>query len=70
MKAILSFNLPEEKRDLENAVGVNSMLYDLEEFRSYLRSEYKYNGHNYTPDQFKVLEQIREKFYELLGKYT
>lgn len=70
MKATLSFSLPEEKQDLENALAVNSILADMDDFSNYLRNEYKYNSDKYTPEQFQVLTEIREKFYELLGKYT
>jgi hypothetical protein len=44
MKAILEFNLPEEKEDFDFATKGINYYSALVEFDNWLRSEYKYNG--------------------------
>jgi len=57
MKAILEFNLPEDKEDFDFA---NNGLYyylALFEFDQWLRSEYKYNG---KEEMFEVRKKLNE----------
>jgi flavin-dependent dehydrogenase len=57
MKAILEFNLPEEKDEYEFANnGVNYYI-TLVEFDHWLRSEYKYNGNE---PMFEVRQKLNE----------
>ena len=57
MKAILEFNLPEEKDEYDFANnGVNYYL-TLVEFDNWLRSEYKYNGNE---PMFEVRKKLNE----------
>ena len=58
MKAILEFNLPEDKEDFDFATnGINYYL-ALCEFDQWLRSEYKYNGKEETYAVREKLNQI------------
>ena len=57
MKAILEFNLPEEKDEYNFANnGVNYYI-TLVEFDNWLRSEYKYNGNE---PMFEVRKKLNE----------
>lgn len=66
MKATLEFNLPDDQHEFDLAVnGIKWMSFALQ-FEQYLRGEWKYNEGAYTEEQYKVLEQIRERFYEII----
>ena len=57
MKAILEFNLPEDKEDFDfanNGINYYSALFD---FDQWLRSEYKYNGNE---PMFEVREKLQQ----------
>jgi len=61
MKAILEFNLPEEKDEYEFANnGVNYYI-TLVEFDHWLRSEYKYNGN-------EAMFEVRKKLNEFINE--
>ena len=61
MKAILEFNLPEEKDEYNFANnGVNYYL-TLVEFDHWLRSEYKYNGN-------EAMFEVRKKLNEFINE--
>ena len=68
MKAILEFNLPEEQEEFQLAADARKWASFAYEVSQYLRSEAKYNEDAYTDEQYKVLERIRERFYELLSE--
>jgi flavin-dependent dehydrogenase len=60
MKAILEFNLPEEKDEYDFANnGVNYYI-TLVEFDHWLRSEYKYNGN-------EAMFEVRKKLNEFIN---
>jgi len=60
MKAILEFNLPEEKDEYNFANnGVNYYI-TLVEFDNWLRSEYKYNGN-------EAMFEVRKKLNEFIN---
>ena len=54
MKAILEFNLPEDKEDFDFATNGINYYSALCEFDQWLRSEYKYNGN-------EAMYSVREK---------
>jgi hypothetical protein len=61
MKAILKFNLPEEREEFElacNAVNYSIVLSDID---NYLRSKIKHA--DLTDEQYKVYEEIREQLW-------
>ena len=57
MKAILEFNLPEEKEDFDFATNGINYYSALVEFDNWLRSEYKYNGNE---PMFEVRKKLNE----------
>jgi len=57
MKAILEFNLPEEKEDFDFANNGINYYSALCEFDNWLRSEYKYNGNE---PMFEVRKKLNE----------
>jgi len=65
-KAILEFNLPEENGEFINAVNGVKYLLALWKMDNHLRSELKHNGESYTKGEYKVLEDLREKLYEVM----
>jgi hypothetical protein len=57
MKAILEFNLPEDKEDFDFATNGINYYSALVEFDNWLRSEYKYNGNE---PMFEVRKKLNE----------
>ena len=57
MKAILEFNLPEEKDEYDFANNGINYYSALVEFDNWLRSEYKYNGNE---PMFEVREKLNK----------
>ena len=57
MKAILEFNLPEDKENFDFANNGVNYYSALVEFDQWLRSEYKYNGNE---PMYKVREKLNE----------
>jgi len=57
MKAILEFNLPEDKEDFDFATNGINYYSALFEFDNWLRSEYKYNGNE---PMFEVRKKLNE----------
>ena len=63
MKAILEFNLPEEKQEYQLAANATDYAITLEEFDNYLRGKIKYDD-TLTEEQCHVFEEVREKLWE------
>ena len=57
MKAILEFNLPEDRDDFNYATNGFNYFMALVEMDEWLRSEYKYNG---KEDMWEVREKLNE----------
>jgi hypothetical protein len=66
MKATLEFNLPEDQEYYEEASNGTKYSIALFEFDQYLRTQVKYNE-QLTDEQYKVYEEVREKFYEIIN---
>lgn len=62
MKAKLIFDLETDQNEFELAVNAGKMYCALFDIKGYLRRLEKYE--DLTEDQYKLLEQIREFFYE------
>jgi len=62
----LTFKIPEQQEEMQRALDAGKYMSALWEFSNYLRSQYKYND-NLTEEQFKMVETIREKFYEIVN---
>ena len=68
MKAILKFNLPEERPEFELAVDASkwySVCWDMDQ---YLRSETKYAPDDMPDEVYKTLKEIRDKLHEFLSQ--
>lgn len=68
MKAILEFNLPEDKFEYETAVQSVAMWGVLYDMQAELRAMYKYG--DYTAEQNQIIEKIRDGLTELLNEYN
>jgi len=68
MKATLEFNLPEENEEFKDSLEGGKWKSFAISFSEYLRQQVKYCEEDYTDDQYKTLEKIREQFYELLNE--
>ena len=66
MKAILEFNLPEDKIDFEmvnNATKTYSVLWEL---KQWLRAQVKYAPDEMSQEAYDAFEECRDKLNELL----
>lgn len=64
MKAILEFNLPEDKEEFENAVKGMNWALTLWELDNFLRNKLKH-GHDFHSID-GALEAVRTKLYEVM----
>jgi len=62
MKAILEFNLPEEREEHETYLKAMAMAICIEEFEQWMRKIYKYGSET---DQNLTIEQVKTEFYEI-----
>lgn len=68
MKAILEFNLPEDKHEWENAVQADDMFACLFDVQQELRRVWKYE--ELTEEQFEMVERIRDSFHSILQDHN
>jgi hypothetical protein len=68
MKAKLTFNLPEDKHEWENAMRADAMFCALWDVSQELRTLWKYE--ELSDDEWKMVERIRDKFYEILSEHN
>ena len=61
MKAILEFNLPEDKGEFDFATNAVNYYSALVEFDQWLRSEYKYNGN-------EPMFEVRQKLNQIINE--
>lgn len=66
MKAILEFNLPEDKEEFKLANQATSYYLVIEDIDNYLRSRIKYEQNSEEVE--KVLQEVREKLYEIISE--
>ena len=66
MKAKLTFNLPEDKHEWENAIRADAMFCALWDLSQELRTLWKYE--ELSEDEWNMVERIRDKFYEILDE--
>ena len=66
MKATLEFNMPEDQAEFDFAVQGGKMYSALWDISQELRKLWKYEELN--DDEFKIVERIRDKFYEILDE--
>jgi len=63
MQATLTFNIPEDEFEFEIARKGGNYIAALSEYREYLRSLHKYSEHETVS-----IEDIYEKFFEVLSE--
>lgn len=66
MKAILEFNLPEDKAQYElanKASNFHSVIWDLDQ---YLRNVLKHGSEEFKKSEYKTIEKIREQIVSLM----
>lgn len=68
MKVILEFNLPEDKEDHKHALKGFEYQLAICDIFEVLRQKRKYDD-TLTEDQYKLLEELREKFVDVLNDY-
>ena len=66
MKATLEFNLPEDQADFDLAIQGGNMYSALWDISKELRTLYKYE--ELDEKEWKMVERIRDKFYEILDE--
>ena len=66
MKAKLTFNLPEDQAEFDFAMQGSKMYSALWDISQELRKLWKYEELN--DDEWKMVERIRDKFYEILDE--
>ena len=66
MKAKLTFNLPEDQAEFDFAVQGSNMYSALWDISQELRTLWQYE--ELTDEEFKIVERIRNKFYEILDE--
>lgn len=69
MKAKLTFNLPEDKHEWENAIRADAMFCALWDLSQELRTMWKYQQYQ-TEEEYAIVETIRDKFYEILNQHN
>ena len=67
-KAILEFNLPEEKTEFKDAVNGTTYLLILQKLDDHMRSEIKYNN-DISEEKEKTLNDLRDKMNEIALGY-
>jgi hypothetical protein len=68
MKAILKFDLPEERKEFEldtNSFKWYSVVWDMDQ---YLRSQTKYAPDSMSEETYKAFSDAREKLYQILNQ--
>ena len=65
MKAILEFNLPEDKVDFDLALQGSDWKHVCWEMDQYLRKEIKYNDDN-SDYKINVLQKVRDEFHQFM----
>ena len=66
MKAILEFNLPEDKEEYQMVNDASKMFNTLWDMKQWLRAKVKYAPDEMNPSAYDTFEECREKLNELL----
>jgi hypothetical protein len=67
MKATLEFNLPDDQHEFDLAIQGSKMYSALWDISQELRTLWKYE--ELSEEEWKMVERIRDKFYEILGDH-
>jgi len=68
MKARLTFDLPQDKYEWENAMRADAMFCALWDLSQELRTLWKYE--ELSEEEWKMVERIRDKFHEILQEHN
>ena len=68
MKAKLTFDLPQDKYEWENAIRADAMYSVLWDVSQELRTLWKYE--ELSEEEWNMVERIRDKFYEILSEHN
>lgn len=69
MKTTITKTFDEDEQSQERIFSSSMSMYMcLSDLADYLRTLDKYNPENYNEDQCKVVEKIRERFYNILNE--
>ena len=68
MKAILEFNLPEDKQDFDFATQGSNWWNVCWEMDQWLRGQTKHAPDDMSDDTYKALEECREKLREIISE--
>jgi hypothetical protein len=69
MKAKLTFNLPEDQHEWDNAIRADAMYCALWDLSQELRTMWKYQEYK-TEEEYAIVDSIRDKFYEILSEHN
>jgi hypothetical protein len=67
MKALLEFNLPDDKHEFDFAVNGKKWYFVMWKLDQHLRSHLKYND-KLSEEQYKVYEQVRDHLWSLMSE--
>ena len=67
MKAILEFNLPEDKVDFDLALQGSDWKHVCWEMDQYLRKELKYSDDK-SFEELKLLQEVRDEFWRMMNE--
>jgi hypothetical protein len=67
MKAILEFNLPEDKVDFDLALQGSDWKHVCWEMDQYLRKELKYSDDK-SFEELKLLQEVRDEFWKFMNE--
>jgi len=66
--ATLTFNLPEEDYEYKTSIAAQDLANVILELDNDLRNKIKYQSDNYSEDEIKSFELVREKIVNLLSE--
>lgn len=66
MKAILEFDLVEEREEFDLAANGHRWSFSLWDLDQWLRAQMKYNDHNMTEEEYSAYEKCREKLHDVM----
>lgn len=66
MKAILEFNLPEDKVDFDLALQGSDWKHVCWKMEQYLRAQIKYAPDEMSQEKYDALEEVREEFNRIM----
>jgi hypothetical protein len=68
MKAILEFNLPEDKEEHILAMQGAALKFAVQDYDNYLRGKIKYASDDVPEVVLAALQEARDRLYEILGE--